>query len=321
MANHTSLRVGGPADIFFIARSTSRLTEAIDLAVALGIPWRIIGAASNLLIADEGVAGLVVKAGTQSRSWALSADGSEATVHAEAGCILASLARQLAQEGLEGLEWAANVPGTVGAAIVNNSGAFGSSIAAHLLEASLHVPGEGPRTATPEQLEMAYRTSLVKRSEPRAIILGGSFRVTPARKEIVRERMRETQRKRQETQPTGPSLGSMFANPSGDAAGRLIEAAGLKGATRGSAEISKLHANFVLNRGSARARDVLDLMMEVQRTVWEQNRQWLVPEVQLVGRWHDEDRMALRHPPGSARTFNHIGMAATERIRPVGASQ
>lgn len=319
MANHTSLRVGGSADIFFVARSTSRLTEAIDLASAVGVPWRVIGAASNLLCADEGIGGLVVKAATQSRSWSLSPDGSGAVVQAEAGCILASLARQLAHDALEGLEWAVNVPGTVGGAIVNNAGAFGSSTAERLIEATLHVPGEGRRTTASDQLEMAYRTSILKRGELEAVVLGGSFRVRPVDRVNVKERMLDTQWKRQATQPTGPSLGSMFANPPGDTAGRLIEAAGLKGLTQGGAEISKLHANFVLNRGGARARDVLDLMQQVQHAIWTQSGRWLVPEVQLAGRWRDEDRRVLRDPPGEAGHIN-IGGSAAESIRPAGAS-
>lgn len=300
MANHTSLRIGGPADAFFVARSTGRLVAAVELAAELGVPWRVIGAASNLLIADEGIEGLVVKAASQARSWKLASNGGEAVVNAEAGCILASLARQLAGEGLGGLEWAVNVPGTVGAAVVNNSGAFGSSTSEQLIEATLHVPGKGPVAMTPDELGMAYRTSVLKRAELAAIVLEASFQVSAADKVELDARMSETQRQRQATQPTGPSLGSMFANPSGDAAGRLIAAAGLKGSRCGAAEVSGLHANFMLNRGGARARDLLTLMQLVQRTVWDRTGNWLIPEVQLAGRWRYEDRLSLQSPPGEA---------------------
>jgi UDP-N-acetylmuramate dehydrogenase len=317
MASHTSLRVGGPADVFFTARTTARLVEAVDLAVALGVPWRVVGAASNLLIADDGVDGLVVKAATQSRSWSLSSDTNEAVLVAEAGCILASLARQLVRDGLEGMEWAVNVPGTVGAAIVNNAGAFGSSIVEHLVEAVLHCPGQGPRTMTSDQLGMSYRTSVLKRGELQAVVIRGSFRVRPAARVSLEQRTRETQRARQATQPTGPSLGSMFANPPGDAAGRLIDAAGFKGTMRGTAEISRLHANFMLNRGGARACDVLDLMQKVQHIVWERSGHWLAPEVQLAGRWRDEDLLALQSPPGKIANPTSSGHTA-ESIRPAG---
>jgi UDP-N-acetylmuramate dehydrogenase len=300
MANHTSIRVGGPADIFFIARGTTRLIEAIDAADTLHVPWRAIGAGSNLLVSDDGVDGLVVKVATSSRSWRVDLDGEQAAVEAEAGCVIASLARQLAQEGLAGLEWAINVPGTVGAAVVNNSGAFGSSTAECLETAEVYRPGRGRATMTPDQFAMRYRTSALKRGELRALVLAARFRLRSANKEALLTRMQETQRQRQATQPTGPSLGSMFANPPGDAAGRLIEAAGLKGRRQNGAEVSKLHANFMLNRAQARAREVVDLMRNVQRTVWEHSGHWLVPEVQLAGRWPEEEKIALQTPPGQA---------------------
>ena len=305
MAKHTSLGVGGLADLFLTVRSTSRLIESIELASALGVPWRAIGAANNLLISNDGIEGLVLRVVASSHAWRVERDGAEAVVEAEAGCILASLARGLAKEGLAGLEWAVNVPGTVGAAIVNNSGAVGSATADHLIEASLHVPKEGQRTVGPQQLGMTYRTSALKRGELRAVVLAGTFRLEAASPSILAARTQETQRSRQATQPNGQSLGSMFANPPGDAAGRLIEAAGLKGVRVGGAEVSRLHANFILNRGGARASDVLGLMQEVQHAVWQQSGHWLVPEVQLVGRWRDEDRLALESPPGAAWPGTH----------------
>jgi UDP-N-acetylmuramate dehydrogenase len=299
MANHTSLRVGGAADIFFRARTTARLIEAVDLAADLGVPWRVIGSASNLLIADEGIGGLVVKPATTARSWTRSVSGTEATAVADSGCILASLARQLVQEGLEGLEWAVNVPGTVGGAVVDNAGAFGSSTAERLVDATVYLPGEGQQTMTAQQLDMGYRTSRLKRGELRAVVVSATFRVEPTDPGGLDRRMRETQQLRQTTQPTGPSLGSMFANPPDDAAGRLIEAAGLKGRVHGGAEVSTLHANFMLNRGGARARDVLGLIQEIQHGVWQSSGRWLIPEVQLAGRWRDDDWLSLCAPPGA----------------------
>jgi UDP-N-acetylmuramate dehydrogenase len=318
MGNHTSLRVGGTADIFFVARGAPRLVAAVELAAELGVPWRVIGAASNLLIADEGVEGLVVRTASQTRSPSVAPPGGEAVVKAEAGCILASLARQLAGEGLGGLEWAVNVPGTVGAAVVNNSGAFGSSTSEQLIDATLHVPGKGPVAMTSDELGMGYRTSVLKRAELAAVVLEASFRVRAADKAEIDARMRETQQQRQTTQPTGPSLGSMFANPSDDAAGRLIEAAGLKGARCGGAEVSSLHANFMLNRGAARARDVLNLIQLVQCRVWERTGNWLIPEVQLAGRWRYEDQLSLQSPPGDA---TKSGTPLAESIPAHGASK
>ena len=319
MGNHASLRIGGPADVFLAARTTSRLIEAVELASSLGVPWRVIGSGSNVLISDDGIDGLVVKSAMTSRSWKLLPSGSEATAEAEAGCILASLARQTAQDGLEGLEWAINVPGTVGGAVVNNSGAFGSSIAEHLARATVLLPGQGLTTMTPEQLGLAYRTSVLKRGELQGVVLSGAFGLKPGARAEIQARMHDTQRARQAAQPTGPSLGSMFANPQGDAAGRLIEAAGLKGSRCGGAEVSALHANFMLNRGGARAQDVLALMRQAQHAVWQEAGHWLVPEVQLVGRWRYEDRLALQSAPGQSSQSAPRGQAS-ETFRAARAS-
>jgi UDP-N-acetylmuramate dehydrogenase len=302
MANHTSLRVGGPADIFCVARGPVRLIETVEAAEALRVPWRVIGAGSNLLISDHGIDGLVVKAGSSARPIRVFRDGAGATVEADAGSILASLARQLVNEGLEGLEWAVNVPGTVGAAVVNNAGAFGSSTAERLVDADVHLPGAGRMRLTPHELEMSYRTTRLKRGELPAIVLDARFALRPADPASLRARTDATQRQRQATQPTGPSLGSMFANPPGDAAGRLIEAAGLKGIREGGAEISPLHANFMLNRGGAQASDVYRLISQAQAEVWRRFATWLVPEVQLVGRWRDEESRVLFTAPGDVAT-------------------
>jgi UDP-N-acetylmuramate dehydrogenase len=298
MASHTSIRVGGPADVFVWARTKEQLVGAIERASSLGVPWRVVGAGSNLLVADGGIEGLVVRAAMAGSRQELTGPDT-ALIHADAGCLLATLARRTANLGWTGLEWAVNVPGTVGAAVVNNSGAFGSSTAESLSGASLYFRGAGCRTATSEDLGMGYRTSALKRGELEAVVLGAAFRLDRGDSDRIRSRIAEIQHVRQATQPGGASLGSIFANPKGDAAGRLVESAGLKGCRRGGAEISRLHANFILNRGGARSAAVFDLIRHAQMTVWGQGGKWLHPEVELVGRWGNEQLGALSAPPGS----------------------
>ncbi|MBM2809475.1 MAG: murB [Chloroflexi bacterium] len=301
LARYTSIRVGGTADLFLVAKSRDQLVEAVERAAELEIPWRVIGSASNLLVSDEGVDGLIIKVGVGTTSIETSNDESGALLRADAGCILAAVAKQAAKQGYGGLEWAANVPGTVGAAVVNNSGAFGSCTSEQLASAGVFTPGHGVATLSAADLDMHYRSTRLKRNELRGVVLDAAFRVTPGDPIALAQRIREIQGRRRATQPTGFSVGSVFANPSGDTAGRLIETCGLKARRRGDAEVSQLHANFIVNRGSARARDVLDLMMEVQRTVWERAGHWLSPELQLVGRWTAEDLVVLSRPPGAAQ--------------------
>jgi len=326
LARYTSSRVGGTADLFYVARTRSDLTQAVDIATRLGVPWRLIGGASNLLVSDAGVGGLVVKVNTSGTRLVEAGSDRSVLVEAEAGCMLAAVARQVSHAGLSGLEWASNVPGTVGASVVNNSGAFGSSTAEHLVQAVVHTPGIGAGAVQAAELGLAYRTSRLKRGEVAGVVLQATYRVTRGDPAASRRRLHEVQEQRRRTQPSGYSLGSMFTNPPGDSAGRLIEVAGLKGRRVGGAEVSHLHANFILNRTSAstesppddgcdgqdsgplpvhgrssmtpaRARDILDLIKIIQETVWADAHVWLIPEVQFVGRWKPSELRTLYESP------------------------
>ncbi len=296
LARHTSIRIGGPAGLFSVARSPAELRSAAAEAHDLSVPWTVIGSGSNLLVADGGIAGLVIKAtapGVQVRF--LEEDGT-LVVEADAGVMLAAVGKQAAARGLAGLEWAINVPGTVGASVVNNSGAFGSCVSEHLVRAELFEPGRGTRSITADELAYAYRTSALKRGILAGVVLAASFRVVRGDRDQLRARIAEIQRIRRATQPQEYSLGSIFANPPGDAAGRLIERAGLKGCRVGDAEVSRLHANFIVNRGRARARDVIELMRHIQERVWQEASVWLTPEVQLVGRQAEAASHAFLYP-------------------------
>jgi UDP-N-acetylmuramate dehydrogenase len=230
----------------------------------------------------------VIKAGMTAIELHTAADESP-WVHAEAGAILASVAKRVAVAGFAGLEWAVNVPGTVGASVVNNSGAFGSCTQEHLRTARVYVPGEGTRELGVDELAMSYRATRLKRGEIRGVVVGAAYALEPGDANVLVARIAEIQRQRRATQPSGYSVGSVFTNPPGDAAGRIVESLGLKGNRVGDAEVSRLHANFILNRGRATARDVLQLIGHVQRTAWDERGIRLVPEVQLVGRWQPEE--------------------------------
>jgi UDP-N-acetylmuramate dehydrogenase len=197
-----------------------------------------------------------------------------------------------------GMEWAINVPGTVGASVVNNSGAFGSSVAEHLARATVFVPGVGTRTMAVGELEYAYRASALKRGVTTAVVLGACYRVVPGDREHLRARILKIQEIRRATQPQEYSLGSIFANPPGNAAGRLIEEAGLKGHRIGGAQVSELHANFIVNRENASANDVINLIRHIQDVIWQRQNLWLTPEIQLAGRHPESAARGLQRPMG-----------------------
>lgn len=296
LGKYTSLRVGGPARYFLAGGSVGALTRVLDAATEDGCPVLALGGGSNLLISDDGFDGVVIKyTGSGHRLETLD-DGSLA-VRVAAGTSLSNLARRLAREGVGGLEWAAAVPGNVGGAVVNNAGAFGGCTADYLMDVDVVQAGRGPRTLTPDELGYAYRTSVLKRQELGPLLVTSArLRVERAAAAVSVAKILQFQATRTATQPRQLSAGSIFANPQDDFAGRLVEAAGLKGERIGGAEISGVHANFIVNSGNAVARDVLSLIRLAQATVWDQFNVWLEPEVQLVGSWDPSVREALRHP-------------------------
>ena len=292
LARHTSLRVGGPADFFVLARSARETSDALRWARDHGLDARVIGGGSNLLVADDGVAGLIVKAAF-ARAEIVGRQGAP-TLIAEAGINLANQARRLAKQGLGGLEWAANVPGTVGGAVVNNAGAFGGDTATCLLEVSL-LDADGRETIlTPFDLRYAYRTSVLKQRELGEVAVASAvWRLTESTVLLVDGKVREFNAQRMRTQPRSLSAGSVFANPEGSFSGRLIDEAGMRGTWIGRAQISGQHANFIVNPGGATARDVYTLMRRAQDVVFDRTGVWLKPELELSGRWTADERAAL----------------------------
>lgn len=290
LAQYTAARIGGPAEFLLTVRSADGLEAAARRLWELQVEFRILGGGSNVLIADAGVSGVVVL--NQARAVKFETEPSsrrgvegEPRVWAESGASLGGIARRAAERGMSGLEWAATVPGSVGGAVVGNAGAHGGDTAGSLDRAGILHREHGRREWGVDELGFGYRTSWLKRNPGQAVVLNGGFRLERSDTESVRAKMAEFNEYRQRTQPTGASLGSMFQNPPGDHAGRLIEAAGLKGARRGEVEISTLHANFFVNRGGGRASDVYALIQLARQTVSERFGVELELEIELVGNW------------------------------------
>lgn len=295
LAPHTSLRVGGPADWFLVANSAQQVAEALRWAADDGLPVRVIGGGSNLLVADGGVEGLVVK--TVFAASSLEERDGEPFVIAEAGANLANVARKLAKQDLGGLEWAANVPGTVGGAVVNNAGAFDGDMASTLLVTTLVNAGGARTRLTVDELRYAYRTSVLKRREFGDVaVQSAELKLTRCPSGEASARVKQFNEHRMRTQPRKLSAGSVFANPAGHHSGKLIEDAGLKGAVAGGAQISELHANFIVNPGGATARDVYTLIRRAQDAVFGTRDVWLRTEIELFGRWSEAERMAIAGP-------------------------
>jgi len=290
LARYSAARLGGPADALVTARSLSELREVVELAWHNGLPHVILGGGSNVLVSDAGVRGLVIL--NRARRVRFDPAAEPPRVWAESGANFGLLARQAAQRGLGGLGWAAGIPGTLGGAMVGNAGAMGGDMAGNLMLAEiLHYRGAGRDVAvareewTADEMRYAYRSSRVKRSPGSAVVLSATLRLERSTPQVELSRLDELAAYRRRTQPPGASMGSMFKNPSGDYAGRLIEAAGLKGASVGDAQISELHANFFINRGDATAADVRSLIDLAQREVAEQFGVILELEIELIGEW------------------------------------
>ena len=281
LAPYTSARIGGLADALLTVTSADELAETISLLWELGVSYVVLGGGSNVLVSDRGVRGVVVLNRAKDVHFD---EGSRPKVRAEAGVVIANLARRAASHGFSGLEWAAAVPGTLGGAIYGNAGAFGGDMAGSLIQAGM-LTDSGRETWPVEKMEYGYRTSILKQQTLKFTVLWADLRLEHSTKEAVSVKIGEFSERRKATQPPGASMGSMFKNPPGDFAGRLIEAAGLKGTRIGTAEISPVHANFFINHGATRAEDVRALVNLAQKTVAEKFEVNLELEIELIGEW------------------------------------
>lgn len=281
LAKYTSARVGGSADVLMTAQSADELAEMAAGLWQLELPFVVLGGGSNLLISDAGVRDVVIL----NKSRKVQFDASVPSVWAESGSNFGAIARQAGRKGFSGLEWAAGIPGTVGGAVVGNAGAHGGDTAGNLILAEVLHHTLGRQMWSSEDLKFDYRTSRLKLQPGEAVVLAASFSLTHGQLPAIKEKMEEFLAFRKRTQPPGASMGSMFKNPRGDHAGRLIDAAGLKGLRIGDAQISELHANFFINHGSASAQEIFSLIRKAQQTVKEKFGVQLELEIGLIGDW------------------------------------
>lgn len=281
MANYTTARVGGHAPALVSIHSLEELISAARTLWDHEIEFRILGSGSNLLISDHDLDYVILH--NRAHNIKIDSKAEEPTIHAESGAIFGTIARQSALRGLSGMEWAAPIPGTIGGAVYGNAGAHGSDMANCLKMATILHKTRGIEDWPVENLAYQYRSSVLKRERLPVVILAAVLNVTRTNREAAWEKVKAFQMHRKETQPPGASMGSTFKNPENDYAGRLIDAAGLKGRRIGQAMISPLHANFIINLGGAKARDFSDLMILAQNTVKEKFGVLLEPEIELIG--------------------------------------
>ncbi|MFQ5798000.1 MAG: UDP-N-acetylmuramate dehydrogenase [Bacteroidota bacterium] len=275
LLKYTSFRIGGPADYYLEPADKDDLVNLIRYVQRNQIPFIIIGSGSNVLISDEGYRGVVIN--LEARVNRLEVRGD--TVMAETGVRTPRFVDFCVQRSLQGVEMLVGIPGTIGGAVIMNAGAHGGQISDYLVEVEVFREGKVIRVAK-EEGEFAYRRSGFIRD----VVLSAAFRLPKGDKDELMRRRREFLVKRGKTQPLNfPNSGSMFKNPPGTYAAKLIEEAGLKGLRKGDAQISELHANFFVNLGRASATDVLELMRIARETVHEKFNTTLEPEVKLVG--------------------------------------
>ena len=317
LARHTSFRIGGPADVFVEPDTIDELQAVVRVVRAEQLPLFMLGGGTNLLISDHGVRGVVVKlgGGFNYTVWQTQNEQNEQAeqqalaqrrVRVGAGHSLGRFVREAVRKGYAGVEFAEGIPGSIGGGLLMNAGAFGGELS-QVVESIQGIDHTAQVVSLAgDSLEFAYRRTG----------LPAGFIVTEIVLQLHRQQadhltqaMQQAQAKRHKGQPHGyPNAGSIFKNPSGTYAGRLIEAAGLKGTICGRAQVSPQHANFIVNTGGAQAADVKQLMEQVQRTVWATHQVWLEPEIRLVGDW----------PEGEESYSPDILRTSSERLASVG---
>ena len=275
-------QIGGPAAYYVEPTSPPELAEALRFAEERRLPVLALGGASNMLISDRGFPGLVIRYLDESVETARRGDILE--VRVGAGHLFSRLARRMTRGGWSGLEWAEGIPGTVGGAIAGNAGAFRGQIA-DVVSTVRSIDSAGEiRECSGEECSFAYRTSIFKqRGLSAGYIISAILLLRAGDPEELTRRMQEIAATRKRNSPTGSSCGSVFKNPPGDFAGRLVQAAGLLGAEEGAAQISTKHGNYIVNRGGATADEVMRLIERARREVHAQFGIELELEVRLVG--------------------------------------
>jgi UDP-N-acetylmuramate dehydrogenase len=281
LASRTSFGIGGPAEFFVEMSKREAIQEVLEGAAERGIPYLLLGAGTNLLIADAGIEGLVIRVVNREHH----VDGRQ--LRAGAGLKMMRLARIAADAGLRGFEFAIGVPGTVGGAVYQNAGCWGKELREVLVEVEGFMPGVGRKTWKPADLHFTYRSSALREGPLKgALVFEAKIQLERGDGEAAKAVMAKLTKERNETQPIKTkNCGSVFKNPLGDSAGRLVQAAGLKGAREGKAVVSSLHGNFIINEGDATAVDVKRLIERIQAEVRRRFNVELETEVELVGKF------------------------------------
>lgn len=281
MAGFSTLRVGGPAEAVLYADELQDLSRLLRWLKKNDVPWVVIGRGSNILVPDEGLAGVAIILGKGfSAIERINTEKNRVLLRAGAGCPLARLVRYCSRHGLAGLEFAVGIPGSVGGAITMNAGCWGGDIGSILHSLTFLDPDGNIHEEDRENLIFSYRKL---QKEKDRVIVSGTFHFMRQDPQKVKDLCLDYKKRRRVQQPQGSaSAGSFFKNPAGQAAGKLIEEAGLKGYRRGGAMVSAKHANFIINTGTATAHDIIELMREIQQKVHEMTGIMLEPEVHIL---------------------------------------
>ena len=278
MSKHTTFRIGGPADLFVAPENTDEIKKLIAICKEEEVPYFILGNGSNLLVSDKGYRGVIMQLYRSFGQITLK----ENEIHAQAGALLSGIAAMAREASLTGFEFAGGIPGTLGGAVVMNAGAYGGEMKDVLKEVTVLTPEGEIVTLQADELQMGYRTSVVK--EAGYIVLEAVISLKEGNPEEIKNRMQELAAMRSSKQPLSyPSAGSTFKRPEGYFAGKLIMDSGLRGYQVGGAQVSEKHCGFVINAGNATAKDVTTLMADVQRIVMEKFGVKLEPELKLLG--------------------------------------
>lgn len=277
LSRHTTFRIGGAADLLVECATVADLALATTVLAEESVPWTLLGRGSNVLASDQGYRGAIIVLGRDFKKHVL--DGIH--LRAGAGVVLAALVQDAFKHGLTGLEFAVGIPGTLGGALAMNAGSRDEWIDRCVESVTLYVPGTGLMLLRGSEIRWGYRRSDLP---SHGIIVEASLRLDTGDSDYIRQAMEASLRRRKRNQPLGmPNAGSVFVNPEGDSAGRLIEAAGLKGARVGGAMVSEVHANFIVNAGGATAQDVVALIRKVHEAVKAEHGIELRPEVRFLG--------------------------------------
>ncbi len=278
MRDHTSLRIGGPADIMVLPDSARQIIDTIEICRRHNCPYFIMGNGTNLLVRDHGYRGVIIKTSANMGGYSIRGE----KVYGQCGVLLSTLSGAIADEGLEGFEYAGGIPGTLGGAVTMNAGAYGGEIKDSIEWARVIKPDGDIETLGKPQLGLGYRTSVIQRED--LIVLDCELKLSRGDKGTIETRIAEYTERRQAKQPLNmPNAGSTFKRPAGHYAGKLIEDAGLKGVRIGDAQVSELHCGFIINVGDATAGDVIALIAHIKRRVKERFNVTLQPEVKVIG--------------------------------------